>query len=122
MTNSFKRKGSHTIKNDMMVLDPSRLCSIIVDGADRSAFGLPHFVSSIDNDKGYSSKVRLIRFLDQGMPNRQYLYTVEEEYENGASHVVDAIQRFINQIVKSCFLPDTLFIQFDNCTREDKNR
>lgn len=93
-----------------------------MDGADQSAFGLPHFVSSTKNEKGHSLKVRLIGLLDQEKPNRLCIYMMTEEHETGANRVIEAIQRFINQRDKSPLLPDTLLVQFDSCTRKNTSR
>jgi len=60
---------------------------IIVDGADQSSFGLPHFVTSSKSQRGHGLKVRLIGYCrDDGV------------------------------------LPPRLFVQVDNCGRENKNR
>lgn len=69
-----------------------------MDGADESSIGLPHFVSGTINDKGHSLKVFLVITLDRGKPNKPYLYT--EKHETGASHVIEAINRFINKTAK----------------------
>lgn len=43
-----------------------------------------------------------------------------EEHETGANHVIKVIHRFIKDRARSLFLPQTLFIQLDNCTQENK--
>lgn len=45
-----------------------------------------------------------------------------EEHETGSNHIVECVHRFINQKVKRGPVPRQLFVQLDNCTRENKNR
>lgn len=56
---------------------------IIVDGADQSAFGFPHFVRKPKDDKGHALKVRLIELIDSQNPNRFYIGTMTEEHKTG---------------------------------------
>ena len=45
-------------------LHSSKYCSIIVDGADQSAFGLPHFTTKPKSNRGHALKVKLIGLLE----------------------------------------------------------
>lgn len=42
-----------------------------------------------------------------------------EEYKTEANHVVEAPHHFINRKPTSVPLPDTMFVQLGNCTREN---
>lgn len=90
--------------------------------ANRHAFELPHCDSSTKYKKRNSLKFCLISLLDQEKSNKLYLYTLTEEQETEANHEIEATQLFINQTATSPLLPDTLFVHFDDCTRENKNR
>ncbi len=109
-------------KRDKAKLQPDQYLSIIVDGADQSAFGLPHFMIKTKDDGGHSLKVRLIGLLEHNQRNKLRLFTLTEEYPTGANHVVEAIHRFLTERINRSVLPRTFYIQVDNCTKENKNR
>lgn len=91
--------------------DPSKYCSIIVDGDDQSEFCLPHFCTSTKDTLGHSLKVRLVGVLDHVISrNKLSLFTMTEEYETGANHFIEGINSFVNDRVKICPLPCTLYI------------
>ncbi len=117
-----KERREYKKKRDQARLQPDRFLSIIVDGADQSAFGLPHFMIKTKDDRGHSLKVRLIGLLEHNQKNQLRLYTLTEEYPTGANHVIEAVHRFLNERVHQSILPRTFFIQVDNCTKENKNR
>ncbi len=95
---------------------------MIVDGADQSAFGLPHFMIKKKDDRGHTLKVRLVGLLEHNQLNKLRLYTLTEEYPTGANHVIEAVHRFLSERVNQSTLPRTFYIQVDNCTKENKNR
>ena len=61
---------------DMAILHPEQYLSIIVDGADQSAFRLPRFAANTKGERGHSFKVRLIGVILHAVPNRLHLYTM----------------------------------------------
>ena len=101
-------------------LSPSDVMSLVIDGADQSAFGLPYFVTVTKDTKGHALKVKLVGVLEHGPDNRAALYTMTEYFETGANHVIEGIHRYLNRINARNGLPKTLFIQMDNCTREKR--
>ncbi len=117
-----RERREYKKKRDMSKLHPSDYLSIIVDGADQSAFGLPHFMVKTKDDRGHSLKVRLIGLLGHYQENRLRLFTLTEEYPTGANHIVEAIHRYLNERINQSVLPRILFIQLDNCIKENKNR
>lgn len=50
------------------------------------------------------------------------LFTMTEERETAANHIVKALDSFINGKAKTLSLPSKLLIKVDNCCREYKNR
>ena len=113
---------AYYLKRDRARQQPDLFCSCIVDGADQSAHGLPHFTTSTKNQRGISMKVKLIGLLEHNIPNILNLFTMTEEHQTGANHVIEAVHRFINLRRLKGPLPPTLFVQVDNCSRENKNR
>ncbi len=117
-----KERREYKKKRDRAMLQPDQYLSVILDGADQSAFGLPHFMVKTKDDRGHSLKVRLIGLLEHNQKNKLRLFTLTEEYPTGANHVVEALHRFLNERINQSVLPRTFFIQVDNCTKENKNR
>ncbi len=109
-------------KKDRARLNPSEYCSIIIDGADQRAYGLPHFVTKTKEQKGLAMKLKVIGLLEHDLQNVLHIFTMTEEHETGANHVVECIHRFLNSRRNRGVLPRILFVQMDNCTRENKNR
>lgn len=109
-------------KKDRARLQGSEYCSVIVDGSDMSAFGLPHFITTPKSQRGHALKVKLIGLLEHKLENFLFLYTMTQEHETGANHIVEVLHRFINAKRADGPLPRKFFVQLDNCTRENKNR
>ncbi len=117
-----KERLEYKKKRDRAIIDPTKYASIILDGADQSRFGLPHFTTSTKAERGHSIKIKLLGLLEHCRPNRLHLYTLTEEFETGANHIIESLYRFILVRANKSLLPPRLFVQVDNCTRENKNR
>lgn len=117
-----KERREYKKKRDNAVVYPDRFCSIIVDGADQSAYGLPHFVVKSKDARGHSLKVKVVGVLEHGKPHRAHLMTLTEDHETGANHIVEAVHRFLSLRRERGPIPPVLYIQLDNCSRENKNR
>lgn len=117
-----ERRG-YAFRRDLAARYPRKYCSIILDGADQKSYGLPHFEYKTKSDKGHKIKVKCIGALEHTKQKSLTLYMMTEEFESGANHVLEAAHRVLNtKKSESGTLPETLFIQADNCTRENKNR
>ena len=117
-----ERRG-YTMRKELSSSSPTEYYSIIVDGADQTAYGLPHFVRSSKSDRGHKIKVRCVGILEHLQVNHLTLFTLTSEFETGANHVIEAIHRVVqghkNRLRK---LPPVFYIQADNCSRENKNK
>ncbi len=109
-------------KRDRARLNPSEYCSIIIDGADQREYGLPHFAIKTKDQKGLSLKLKLIGLLEHEVQNVLHIFTMTEEHETGANHIIECLHRFINSRKRKGSLPRKFFVQMDNCSRENKNR
>jgi len=121
----FIRKERMAQENNRMKAqrNPSLFCSFVIDGADKSAFGLPHFVFGTKSSRGEKIKVKLVGALEHGPCNHLTLFLLTEEYETGGNHVIETIHRVLQRKVDTdSKLRPTMFLQLDNCTRENKNR
>lgn len=116
------QRREYYMKKGTSILYPDQSCSIIMDGEDKSAFGRPHFVVKMKNERDHSLKVLLLGILELRTVNMLHLFTMMEEHETGSNNVIGALHRFLTECVISGALPPKLYMQFDNCTRENKNR
>ena len=103
--------------------EPQHFISLVVDGADQSSYGLPHFIRKSKEDRGHKIAVKLVGVLMHGVENELFLFSMVEAFETGANHVIESLHRAL-QIKKNIIgkLPPTLFVQADNCARENNNR
>lgn len=70
-------------------------CSIIIDGAEKSAFGISDFISRSKKKNGKAMKVKLICVQEHLKPSRVHLFTMTEEQETGFNHVMETLHRFL---------------------------
>jgi len=117
-----KERREYQKKTERATLYPDKYCSLIVDGADQTAFGLPHFTFNTKATAGHSLKVKLVGVLEHGPVKGLSLYTMTAEFETGANHIIEALHRTLSVKAGKTALPDVLYLQVDNCTRENKNR
>lgn len=115
---------------DEAQLRPDRTISLIVDGADQVKYALPHFASkSKASSIGLGIPIHLIGVLNHGGKSAgagAFLFTAEDYNLTGSNLVVEVIHRVItsesNRLqALDLILPPVLFVQLDNCTRENKN-
>lgn len=78
-------------KQESTTISFFKFCSIIVDGAEQLAFGLPRFVTKTKDVRYRTMKISLTALLDHSKLNRLHLCTMTEEHETGAKHVVETI-------------------------------
>ena len=72
-------RAHYTNRRNNAIRDPSLYCSIIIDGADQAAFGLPHFTTMPKDVRGNALKVRLKGILQHSSENILRLYTQTEK-------------------------------------------
>lgn len=85
------------MNRDKTSIIPLDYMSIVLDGADQTAFGLPHFVSITKDTKGYALKVKPIRLIENGVDYRVALNTMMENFETGANHIIECLYMFHNK-------------------------
>lgn len=121
--NSFvqRERQEYTRKKELAILRPADFLSVVIDGADQKAYSLPHFITSVKDQRGHGLKIHLIGVLQHLSPNQLRLFTMSDEHETGSNHVVEVLHRLINELASMGKMPKTLFIQLDNCVRENKN-
>lgn len=103
--------------------DPMKYCSLIVDGADQTSYGLPHFTELTKSDRVHKIKLKCVGVLEHPKDKKLSLFTMTEGFESGANHVIEAVHRVLNaRMQRFGRLREVLYVQADNCTRENKNR
>ena len=120
-----KERGAYRQNQAKAAQFPSDFCSIIIDGANQEAFSLPHFAMKTKAEvTGYSMKMGLVGLAEHvpGHVRELHLFTLAEDMETGANHVVEVLHRWLQRKKAKGKLPSTLLIQLDNCSRENKNK
>ena len=121
----MRERESYQMRQSLAEEDPNKYMSIIIDGADQKNYGLPHFYLSTKSDVGHKLKVKVVGGLEHVARGHRHLslYAMTEEYETGANHVIEVVHRMLQRKKNERHsLPSNLFVQVDNCTRENKNR
>lgn len=83
---------------DKAIVYPENFSLIIIDRADQSLFGLPHFLIKAKDVRGKEIKIILIRLLENQQPSSLHLSTMTANREMGAHHNVEAIHRFVENL------------------------
>ena len=96
--------------------------SIALDGADQGAYGLPYF-SQATKQSGRIWKAR--QYLVGGIVHGKgiYLFRHLDVFPRGANVTIEVLHRMLEDILRQeGRLPKVLYLQLDNCWRENKNR
>lgn len=97
--------------------------SIIIDGADQAAYGLPHFIEK-DKDSASAQKlpVYLMGALVHGLGC--YAFSYINNVKHGTNIVIECLHRIFCHLltIKSGRLPRVLFLQVDNTCKQNKNK
>jgi hypothetical protein len=104
---------------------PQHFLHLIIDGMDSAKTWSPHVVTHFLASKGFSHagkhlQTKLVGVLAEGICFSGYV--TYPHYEQGANLMVTVLQRaLVNHITNFGSLPPVLFLQLDNCGRENKN-
>ena len=116
-------RRDYEYRRDLSKRHPEKYLSLIVDGADQTSYGLPHFVFGTKEDRGEKMQMKIVGVLEHEMHKQLTLLTLTDDFESGANHVIEALHRVLGRTKsKRGKLPPVFFVQADNCTRENKNR
>lgn len=120
-----QERNAYEARQALAEQNPGRYCSIIVDGADQKNYGLPHFARSTKSDSGHKIKIKVVGVLEHVLRGKECLslFAMTEEYETGSNHIVEVVHQTLQRKKDNHGkLPPILFVQVDNCIRENKNR
>ena len=99
--------------------NPSKYLSIIIDGMDQSKTDIPHFLYLSSLVSGmWKLRTHLIGAIVHGIGI--YGYFDYYQYPHGSNLTIHVLLDVLHR--NKDRLPDTLYLQMDNCGRENKNR
>ena len=118
----FTKNAARTIGEEMAIFMRDEYMSLIADGADQSAYGLPHM---IELDKFSSGRrkipVYLMGVLVHGY--RAFGFTYLKNIKHGANIVIECLhQVFMNYKENRGYIPPVIFVQLDNTSKQNKNK
>ena len=99
--------------------NPEKYLSIIIDAMDQSKTTLPHFVNTPKHSDGmWKLRTHLLGAIVHGIGT--YGFFDVFQYPHGSNLTVTILLQLLYGMKDS--LPETLYLQMDNCGRENKNR
>jgi len=104
--------------------EPKKFLSIQFDGTDQFPLGRPSFAEIFKKDKTLRMMHHeLVGVIDHGPERQVIVYDAMEHVPHNPNMVIDGVQRTLKylELQNNGVLPDILFLQFDNCLRENKN-
>ncbi|XP_063964995.1 uncharacterized protein LOC129278782 [Lytechinus pictus] len=98
---------------------PEKYISIIIDGMDQQSTSIPKFYRTA---KSISSAWRLPSHVTGTIVHGrgQHMFVDNKEYPHDSNLTANILLQVLNKYANS--LPDTLYLQMDNCGRENKNQ
>ncbi|CAH1242494.1 Hypp6767 [Branchiostoma lanceolatum] len=103
--------------------NPNRYLSLIIDGMDQAKTYLPHFVGPKSKDMASTDlmKVHVSGIISHGHGIKA-TYTDVFEYKHDSNLTINLLLKMLYRLSKRGPLPPILYVQADNCFRENKNR
>ena len=112
----------YTSKKDQARLNPCEYLSLVLDGSDQSAYGIPHFREiSKTTATAHKMKCHLVGVISHGN-QKVFTYTITERWPHGSNLTIEILQRTLTMLEQDSRLPPVLYLQMDNCSRENKNQ
>ena len=117
-----EERSTYYMRRNQGIFEKQHYLSLIIDGADQAAYGLPHW---IEKDK-FSSKyqkmpVYLMGALVHGVGT--YGFTYLKNIKHGTNIVIECLHRILVDIYKKQqFIPSVIFLQLDNTWKQNKNK
>ena len=117
-----EERCTYYLRRNSAIFMPADYMSIIADGADQSAYGLPHF---IEIDK-FSSNHRKIPVYLMGVLVHGYKafgFTYLKNVKHGTNIVIECLhQVFVDYKQTRGYIPPVIFLQLDNTWKQNKNK
>ena len=96
--------------------------SVILDGADQSAYGVPHFaMKSKTIEAAHKVALKIMGAIVHGRDN--YAYTYLPNIKHGSNITIEVLHRILlDQVNKYGKLPPVLYLQLDNTSKQCKSK
>jgi hypothetical protein len=117
-------RGEWKRKRDAAINDPENYLCISLDGTDQFPNGFPSFFEQTKDDcNGKRLKMHLQVGLAHGGCPGPVFYCGWEYLYGDPNFTIETLYRMIKreEDARNGKLPDTLYLQLDNCIRENKN-
>ena len=115
-----KERGLYHDKRMKAEQHPATHISIAIDGTDRFPNGFPHFFEKTKSDDGMRLKLHTICVCVHG--SGPYIYLAYENILSDPNLICEVLTRVLmKEELKRGSLPKNLYLQLDNCGRENKN-
>jgi hypothetical protein len=105
--------------------DPQRYCSIIIDGIDQAKTTVPFFTitsSEMSRRAAYCVKMHVIGALCHGGQPFCQVFFGDPRHETGSNTTLEVLMKILLNLSEQQTLPEVLYLQGDNCWRENKNQ
>ena len=115
-------RKSYYVRCERAVKEKHKYLSLVIDGADQSRFHLPHFRrKSHETAGGAKIGLHLMGCLAHGRAS--YAFTVLPHVKQGANATIHVLHRvLLDTYRREGRLPDVLYLQLDNTTKQCKNK
>jgi hypothetical protein len=110
-------------KQDLASTEPEKYISLSIDGTDKFPRGFPHFWEHSKGEKGMGLKLHTDIVCVHGASKGSYIYVADESIHSDPNLTVEVLYQSLRheQEKRKGALPATLYLQLDNCIRENKN-
>lgn len=95
---------------------------MVADVAHEPKFALPLFTTRVKDQRDHGVSVHMIGIPCHLQANSLRLFTMTDEHATGANHIIESIQRLLNECADAGPISGILYLQLDSYWRENKNR
>ena len=115
-----KERGLYERKRNSATTNPGQYISISIDATDKFPNGFPHFVEKTKRDDSTRLGLHLVIAIVHG--SIPYIFLANESIRSDPNLLCEVLTRvLLAEEKKRGELPPTLYLQLDNCIRENKN-
>ena len=117
-----RERQSYYARRDLSRRHPDEFLSIILDGADQAAYGLPHFpIKSETIAHAYKIPLKVMGAIVHG--RTPYACTYFNNVKHGTNICIESLHHILSDVHrKEGTLPRVCYIQVDNTQKQNKNR
>ena len=118
---AVRERGLYAMKCAVAIQTPDKAMSIALDGTDQFTHGFPHFWRATKDDaKGKRLKIHTEIVMVHG--SDPYVFVADESIAADPNFTLHILYKTLrSEELRRGKLPETLYIQMDNCFRENKN-